>query len=190
MIRGIIGPTTQRIDRLQRPGLPSGDLLQDRVGDDTDQVGRDVQPIKIAQMADDLAVAHTPGVHRDDLLVEVGESPLVLPDKLGIEASLAIPWNLQRQFTGAGHHRFPAIAVAAVGGLVLAAQMVVHLGIQGALGQRLLQLVEQATRVKGSLGLGSSQQLVEDRVRYRRLFASGHGAAPFFPLCPAHTRNS
>jgi hypothetical protein len=31
---------------------------------------------------------------------------------------------------------------------------VVHLGIQGALGERLLQVIEKAIRVKGRLGIG------------------------------------
>ena len=56
--------------------------------------------------------------------------------------------------------------------------------------QRLLQAIEQPARVKRRLGVGASQELVENRVRYRRLFASGHGRSPSFPLCPARTRNS
>lgn len=54
-----------RIDRLERPGLPSGNLVQNGVGDSRDQVGRDVDAVKIMEMTDDLPVAHAPGVHRD-----------------------------------------------------------------------------------------------------------------------------
>src|SRR5206468_11715796 len=39
----------QRIDRLQRAGLPGRDLLQHRVSDRADQVGRDVDAIELAQ---------------------------------------------------------------------------------------------------------------------------------------------
>src|SRR3954471_22840027 len=63
----------QRIDRLQRAGLPGRDLLQHRVSDRADQVGRDVDAIELAQMADNLAGAHPTRIHRDDLVVEPWE---------------------------------------------------------------------------------------------------------------------
>src|SRR3954463_8690060 len=62
--------------------------------------------------------------------------------------------------------------------------MVIHLGIQDALGERLLQAVEKAVRIKGRLWIGPSQQLVQDGIRNMRLFASRHGWAPFHPSCP------
>jgi hypothetical protein len=37
------------------PVVPFGDLLQRRVGDRADQIGRDLDAIEIAQMTDDLA---------------------------------------------------------------------------------------------------------------------------------------
>src|SRR5687768_830509 len=66
----------QRVDRFQRAGLPGRDLLQHRVGDGADQVGRDVNTVEIAQMADDLAGGHAAGVHRNDLVVEPREAAL------------------------------------------------------------------------------------------------------------------
>ena len=75
----------QRVDRLQRPVLPLGDLLQHGVGDRADQVGRDVDAVELAQVALDLADAHAAGVHRDDLVVEAGKAPLVLGDQLRVE---------------------------------------------------------------------------------------------------------
>ena len=39
----------QRIERLQRPVLPFGDLLEDSVRDRTDEISGDVDPIEIAQ---------------------------------------------------------------------------------------------------------------------------------------------
>src|SRR3954468_22171361 len=62
--------------------------------------------------------------------------------------------------------------------------MVIHLGIQDALGERLLQAVEKAVRIKGRLWIGPSQQLVQDGIRNMRRFASRHGWAPFHPSCP------
>src|SRR3954452_10085591 len=38
----------QRVDRFQRPRLPSGHLLQHRISDCADQIGRDVDPVEIA----------------------------------------------------------------------------------------------------------------------------------------------
>jgi hypothetical protein len=54
----------------------------------------------------------------------------------------------------------------------------VHLGVQGALGQRLLQIVEQAIGVEGRLGIGTGQQLVQQFVRNTGGFASGHREPP------------
>src|SRR3982750_377437 len=62
--------------------------------------------------------------------------------------------------------------------------MVTHPGIQDALGERLFQTVEKAVRIKGRLGIGPSQKLVQDGIRNMRLFASRHGWAPFHPSCP------
>jgi hypothetical protein len=44
----------------------------------------------------------------------------------------------------------------------------IHLGVQNPLGQRLLQIIEQAVRVECSLRVGTSQQLVENGVRNTR----------------------
>src|SRR4051794_19202115 len=73
---------------------------------------------------------------------------------------------------------------------LLAGEMMVHLGIQGSLGQRLFQPVEKSVRIEGRLGIGPSQKLVQDGIRNTRFFASRHGWAPFHPSCPTHTRNS
>src|SRR5208337_5650464 len=86
-------------------------------------------------------------------------------------------------------HRLLAVTVAAVAGLAIR-QMMVHLGVQRPLGERLLQLVQQAIRVKGPLRISASQKLVKNSVGYLGFLASGHGSAPSFPLCPNHTRNS
>src|SRR3954453_17897297 len=62
--------------------------------------------------------------------------------------------------------------------------MVIHLGIQDALGERLFQAVKKSVRIKGRLRIRPSQQLVQDGIRNMRLFASRHGWAPFHPSCP------
>src|SRR3954451_22214929 len=62
--------------------------------------------------------------------------------------------------------------------------MVIHLGIQDALGERLFQTVKKSVRIEGRLRIGPSQKLVQDGIRNMRLFASRHGWAPFHPSCP------
>ena len=63
--------------------------------------------------------------------------------------------------------------------------MMIHLGVQNALGKRLLQIVDETIRIEDRLRIGTSQKLVNNRIRDNRVFASGHGKlAPFFPLCP------
>jgi hypothetical protein len=92
-------------------------------------------------MADDLPRAHAAGVHRDDLVVETRKPPLVLGDQLRIKTRLAVAWNLQLDLPSIGDDRLLAIAIAPVTGL-LAGQVMVHLGIQHPLGERLLQSVK------------------------------------------------
>src|SRR3954468_14405255 len=174
----------QRVDRIEWAGLPGRDLVQNGIRDRADQVGRDLDAIQLAQMPDDLARAHAPGIHRDHLVIEAGEAALILGNQLGIEAGLAIARDLQIQLAGVGDHRLATIAVAAVAGPSFAREMVIHLGIQDALGERLLQAVEKAVRIKRRLGIGPSRKLVQDGIRNMRLFASRHGWAPFHQSCP------
>src|SRR5829696_9197599 len=84
----------QGVDRLQRPGLPGRDLLEHRIRHGADQVRRDIDAVQLVQVALDLPGAHAPRVHRDDLVVEAGEAPLVLGDELRVEARLPIPRDL------------------------------------------------------------------------------------------------
>ncbi|MGE3744927.1 MAG: LuxR C-terminal-related transcriptional regulator [Sphingomonadaceae bacterium] len=62
--------------------------------------------------------------------------------------------------------------------------MVIHLRIQGTLGQRFLQRIQQAALFESGAGSAASQKLVKKLIRDRRLFASGHSGTPSYPLCP------
>src|SRR5215211_3641842 len=163
----------QGIDRLERASLPGGDLVQNSIRNRTDQVGRDLDAIQLAQVPDDLPGAHAPGIHRDHLVVEAGKAALILGDQLRIEAGLAITRDLQVQLAGVGHDRLATIAVAAVARL-LAGEMMIHLGIQRALSERFLQAIEKAVRIKGRFGIRPGQKLVQDGIRNMRFFASRH----------------
>src|SRR4051812_20224335 len=173
----------QRVDRLQRPGLPGRDLLEHRVRHRADQVRRDLDAVELAQVADDLPRAHAPGVHRDDLVVEAWEAALVLGDQLRVEARLPVPGDLELDLAGVGEDALAAVAVAAVAGL-LTTEMMIHLRVQRPLGQCLLQAVEEAVRIERRLRIGPGQKLVEDGVGDLELFASRHVGAPSLPSCP------
>ncbi len=128
----------QRLGRIQWPLLPSRDFIEHGVGHRADQVGRDVDAVQIVQMPHDLAGAHVPRVHRHDLFVEAGEAALVFGDQLRVEAGLAVARYVNRQLAGIGHHGLPTVAVPHVIGAAFAGQVMVHLRVQDALGQRLL----------------------------------------------------
>ena len=118
-------------------------------------------------MPDDLAHAHAARIHGNDLLVEARKASLVFGDELRIERRLPIPRDIQLDPAGLGRHRLLAIAIAAVAGLATR-QMMVHLGAQRPLGERLLQIVQKAIRVKGRLRISPSQKLVKNGVGYLR----------------------
>jgi transposase len=166
--------------RLERPVLPLRHLLQHGIGDGADQVGRDLDAVQLAQVPLDLAGAHPPRVHRHDLVVEAGEAALALGDQLRVEGGQPVARDLQLQLAGPGEHGLAAVAVAAVGPPVRLAgvEMMIHLGVQRPLGQRLLQPVQQAPVGQGGSGVRPAQELVEQFIRDGGLFASWHTMAP------------
>ena len=139
----------QRVAGVERAALPFGHLLQDRTRHRRDEVRRDVDPVKLLEMVTDRARAHATRVHRDDLVVEVGEAPLVLGNQLRVERPRSIARDVQAHLGRARQHRLgrrPVAPVRPAGRLrvaLLRAQVVVQLGIQDALGERLLQVVQQ-----------------------------------------------
>ncbi len=100
-------------------------------------------------MALDLARAHAPRVHRDDLVVEACEPRLPLADDLRLKGAAAIARRLQRHFSEIALQRFGSRAVARVAAVIagrvvlLIAGMLGHLSLHGALQQRFGQLLEQ-----------------------------------------------
>src|SRR4051794_27588613 len=173
----------QRVDRFQRPRLPGSHFLQYRVGYRADQIGRDVDPVELTQMADNFAGAHAAGVHRDDLVIKPRKAALVSGDQLRIETGLAVARHRQLDPTGIGNDRLLAVAIAPVARL-LARQMMVHLGVENPFGQGLLQIVKQPIGRQGSSRIGAGQQLIEHGIRDVRFFASRHGWAPSLRSCP------
>jgi len=87
----------------------------------------------------DLPRGHASRVHRDDLVVEARPACLPLGHNLGIERGLAIARSLQLQLTELALQGFLAFPVARAAPVVarrvvlLVAQMIAHLGLQGPL---------------------------------------------------------
>lgn len=104
----------QRIAGVERATLPFGDRLQHGVGNRRDQIRRHVDAVKLFEMPPNLAHRHAARVHRDDPVVEVGETALVFGDQLRIERPRAIPRHVQRHLRRARQHRLSRRAVAPV----------------------------------------------------------------------------
>ena len=97
-------------------------------------------------MALDLANRHASGIERHDLVIEVGKAATILGDQLWLEAGLPVARHLQIELASAGQDGLAAVTVPMIAWfadhLVCAfrSQVLVHLGIEDALRQRLLQL--------------------------------------------------
>ncbi len=133
------------------------------VGDRRDQRRRDLDAVQLAHVGLDVAGAHATRVQRQDLLVEPRKAPLVLADQRRVEAPLAVAGNIQHHPLAARVHglRAGAVAVIARRLLRLVAQVHVHLGIEHALGQRLLQLRRQTLEIQRRTRSALRNQLVQ-----------------------------
>jgi hypothetical protein len=87
----------------------------------------------------DLARAHAPRIHRNNFVVEAGESRLPFAYDLGLERPVAIPRRLQRHLPEIAFQRFACLAVARVAAVVASlivldvAEMIGHLGLHRSL---------------------------------------------------------
>jgi hypothetical protein len=164
-----------RVDGLQRPGLPRLGVLEHAVGDLGDQVRRDFGTVDLGQMALDLADRQAARVERDHLLVEADPARLALADDLGLEGSLAVPRRADPDRALVGQHGLRGLAVAGVarparGRLTRRiAQVLGQLGLQRTLDQPPRELAEQPVRARDLLGPpGAGEQLVDQLIRESR----------------------
>ena len=67
----------ERAAGVERAPLPLGDLLEDRIGEGRDELGRDVDAAELLEGVADRPRAHPPRARRGDLVVEVGDAPQV-----------------------------------------------------------------------------------------------------------------
>src|SRR6187402_2443977 len=119
----------ERVTRLQWTVLPFRHGLQNRVRHRRDQIGGDLEPIELHEVALNLPRGHAARIHRHDLLVEAGEAALIPGDQLRIERPFPIAWNPDVELRGLCQNRLLRMPVAMVppprGGLAF--EMVVEL---------------------------------------------------------------
>ena len=164
-----------RVNVLERSGLPLPDVVQDGVGDARDQVVANLDPVQLAQVRLDVAHRHAARVHRNDLLVEAVKAPLVLGHDLRFERAGAVARLLDSHRAVLGMHGLLAEAVAGVAGptrrrlTALVAEMLRQLGVHRPLDQPLRQTLKQPVRAGDLLRRArAGEQLVDQLVRQLR----------------------
>src|SRR6202034_496572 len=140
--------THHRIDRVERPVLPLPHLVQDRVGDPADEIGRHVGGVKFGQVALDLPHRHAARIEAQYLFVEALEPGLPLGDQLRLETAGAIARHRYLDLAIFGQYPLRTLPVTAVAFApacriaLLVAEMFGQFRPKRALYQRLLELLE------------------------------------------------
>jgi hypothetical protein len=138
-----------RIDRLQRPGLPRLDLLGDRVGDVGDRFVRQLGAQRALQMGLDVADRHPARVEADDHVAQTADPALALRHQLRIEGSVAVPRGGQVEVPDLGAQPLIGDPVPGVTGplprrvMLLIPQMTGQLRLQTGLQHPLHQLRQE-----------------------------------------------
>ena len=138
-----------RVDRIERTPLPGFDLLHHLLGDPRHRLGRQLGPIDLLQVMDDVTDAHPVRVKADDHVVQAARHP---PGALGhqhrFEAARPVPRHRKLHRADPGLHPLLDTPVAGVTGVVAVAgvldvpQMRGELGLQRPLQDRPDQLPE------------------------------------------------
>jgi hypothetical protein len=156
-----------RVDGVQRPSAPRGDVLQDGVGDAADRVALDLHAVEVAQVRLDIADAHAAGVEAEDPVVQPGQSGLALGHQLGLKAPGAIARGLdvhRAQLGLQGLGRTPIADVAPPSRRPLAgrvAQVLGQLGTQRRLDHPAGQLRQHAARPDDLFRRQAPQRVLE-----------------------------
>src|SRR5947209_4157371 len=144
----------------------------------------------------DLTGAHAPRIHGDDLLIKAPKPPLSLGYDLWLETALPVPRRFQLQFTKIPLQLLAATSVTTVSAvatgwlMLLIAQMLGHLCLQGPFQNRFGQLPQQSVFTHDVFWLlVPSQQLVNKRfVDHHRaiLLSRWHLHTSFYILSTDH----
>ena len=132
-------------------------------------------------MAADLACRHATRVHREHLVVEAWQAPTVLLHQPRLEAPRAVARHLQLHRPLVAQHALAVVPVTVVARRRLVLRVRVHLRIQCPLGNRLLQIVDQAPATEHFLRVVPRQQLVQQLIADPSPFAclSRHALSSF-----------
>jgi hypothetical protein len=129
---------------------------------------KDLGVIDFGEMRADVAGGQPAGIQRQHDLIDAGQPPLPLGHDHRLEAAVAVPRHVDGDLTGVGQHRFGALPVTGVAPvpagriMLVIAQMLSHLLLQGGLQHRLGQCFQQPARTgqRDPLGAGLTDQLL------------------------------
>src|SRR5215210_7866959 len=156
-----------RIDALQRPGAPRGDVLQDGVGDPADRVAPDVDAVELGQVRGDITDAHAAGVEVEHPVIQARQAGLALAHQLRLERPGAVARRAYLDRPEVGGDRLGRVAVSDVAGPARGrlpgriAQVAGQLGTQRRLEHPAGELAHQAARPGDLLGPKPLQRVVK-----------------------------
>ena len=159
-----------RVHPVQRPVLPLGHLLDDLVGDPGDGVLADRRAVHVGEMRGDLPGRQPARGQRQHDLVDPVQPSLPLPHDPRLERAVPVPGHLDLDRADLGQHRLrpgavAGVAAVAAGRVVLViAQVLGDLRLQGGLQHRLGQPGQQAARADqlDPFGAGLLHQLLRE----------------------------
>ncbi|KAF5041754.1 hypothetical protein DSECCO2_519690 [anaerobic digester metagenome] len=106
------------VQGFQRAGLPSLDVLDDRVGNRGNKRRRNLRPVHVHQMGLNLAYGHASGIEGKDLVIEARPAGLVLADELRFEGAHTVTGYFDGEFAEIALEGFVALAVPSIAGRV------------------------------------------------------------------------
>ena len=119
--------------------MPFANLLEDRVGDPADQIGRNLDAVNLHEVRLDLANRQAARIQANDAVIETVKAGLPLGHELRLEGAVAVARNRDLDRAVVADHGFARIAVATVAaaaasrGALLVAQMLCQLGAERSL---------------------------------------------------------
>jgi hypothetical protein len=159
-----------RIHGVQGAALPVRHSLHHPLGNGRDRLLGHLGAIHIGQVRGDLPVGQPFRGQGNDHVVDPGQPPLPLGDDFRLEAGIPVPRHRNLDRPGAGEHGLLAVAVAGITAIparrviLLIAEVVIQLALQGAFDHHLGQPAQQPA-LAGQLqpaGAGPLGKLAQD----------------------------
>jgi hypothetical protein len=165
-----------RVNGVQRAALPSGQAFHDPVGDRRYRLLRHLGSVHLGQVRGDLTMGQPFRRQGNNELVDPGQPPLPLGDNFRLETGIPAPRHRELHRPGLSQHSLAPVTVAGITAvaagrvILLIAEMVIELALQGTLDHHLGQLAQQPPRT-GQLqpaGAGPLSQLPQQLLISRR----------------------